>query len=41
MSETENEKIPIFRTWTAWYIFVILFLALLIILFILFTKHFA
>ncbi|HEY0041255.1 MAG TPA: hypothetical protein VGB71_11360 [Flavisolibacter sp.] len=41
MSESNNDKPPIFRSWTGWYILVILFLVLLIILFNYFTKSFA
>lgn len=36
-----NDKIPIFKTWTQWYVFVIAFLILLIILFSIFTKTFS
>lgn len=38
---TDNDKIPIFKTWKQWYWFVILFLILLIILFDFFTKYFS
>jgi hypothetical protein len=41
MSLLPDEKPPIFKTWTYWYILVIGFLVLLIILFFLFTKHFS
>ena len=36
-----KEKVPLFKTWTQWYVFVILFLVVLIILFWLFTKYFS
>ena len=36
-----NDKIPVFKTWSHWYLFVIVFLLLLIILFSLFTKAFS
>jgi hypothetical protein len=36
-----KEKIPLFKSWTQWYVFVILFLVLLIALFWLLTKHFS
>ena len=36
-----NDKIPLFKTWSHWYLFVIVFLLLLIILFSLFTKAFS
>ena len=39
--QEDNEKIPVFKTWTGWYAFIILFLVLLIILFSLFTKRFS
>lgn len=37
----DNNKVPLFRTWTQWYLFVVLFLVVLIILFYLFTQRFA
>lgn len=40
-SMKEKEKIPLFKTWTHWYVFVVGFLILLIALFYLLTKHFA
>ena len=40
MQET-NDKIPLFRSWGQWYVFVLVFLVLLIILFSLFTKAFS
>ena len=36
-----KEKIPLFKKWTHWYVFVISFLVLLIVLFWLLTKHFS
>jgi len=36
----ETEKVPVFRTWRQWYLFVILFLVALIIFFSIFTKYF-
>jgi len=36
-----EEKVPLFKKWSHWYILVIGFLALLIVLFYLFTKYFA
>ena len=41
MNQSQNDKPPLFKTWTAWYIVVISFLVLLIFLFDLFTKKFA
>ncbi|HEX5652164.1 MAG TPA: hypothetical protein VFX58_03765 [Chitinophagaceae bacterium] len=41
MTDTDNEKAPLFRNWNGWYIATILFLVLLIILFSLFTKSFS
>jgi hypothetical protein len=41
MNEAQNDKPPLFKTWTAWYVVVIGFLILLIVLFDLFTKKFA
>lgn len=40
MNESK-EKIPLFKSWTHWYVFVLAILALLIILFNLFTKAFS
>lgn len=37
----QKEKIPLFKSWTHWYVAVVLFLGLLIILFYLLTKFFA
>jgi hypothetical protein len=36
-----KENIPFFKTWTQWYVFVILFLVVLIVVFWLFTKYFS
>jgi len=36
-----NEKIPIFKSWTQWYLFVVIVLFVLILLFYLFTKYFS
>ena len=38
MSQKDNDKVPLFKSWSNWYILVIAFLALLIILFYFFTK---
>jgi hypothetical protein len=40
MQET-NDKIPLFKSWNQWYVFVIVFLVLLIVFFSLFTKAFS
>ena len=37
----KNDKVPLFKSWTYWYLLVIAFLILLIILFSLFTKTFS
>ena len=37
----QNNKPPLFNSWTSWYALVIGFLIVLIILFYLFTKTFA
>jgi hypothetical protein len=36
-----RRNIPFFKTWTQWYVFVILFLVVLIVVFWLFTKYFS
>ena len=41
MPEQDNDRIPLFKKWRQWYVFVLLFLVLLIILFYYFTKKFA
>ena len=38
---SEKEKIPLFKNWRGWYIFVAVFLIGLIILFYLITRHFS
>lgn len=37
----DKEKVPLFRSWTQWYGFVIGFLVALIVFFYLFTKFFS
>lgn len=37
----ENENVPLFKSWTQWYVFVILFLISLIVFFYFFTKWFS
>jgi hypothetical protein len=37
----KKEHIPLFKTWTYWYILVVFFLALLIVLFYLLTRKYA
>jgi len=39
--ETNYNKPPLFKTWTPWYVLVILFLVALILFFYFFTKKFA
>jgi hypothetical protein len=39
--DNDSEKVPLFRSWTQWYWFVILFLVVLIVFFYLFTKFFS
>jgi len=41
MNEIKNDKPPLFKSWTGWYVLVILFLVTLIVLFKLFTKKFS
>lgn len=36
-----NDRIPLFKTWTQWYGFVILFLIVLVLLFNWFTNYFS
>lgn len=36
-----KDKVPFFRSWTAWYVLVLAFLAVLIAFFYLFTKTFS
>ena len=37
----DNDKVPLFKTWMQWYVFVISFLLVLIILFRLMTNYFS
>jgi hypothetical protein len=37
----EKENVPVFRSWTQWYVFVIAVLALLIIFFYWLTKQYS
>lgn len=39
--ENNNDKVPLFRTWTQWYVFVIVFLVALIVFFYFFTNFFS
>jgi hypothetical protein len=41
MKEEKDDKIPLFNSWTKWYVFVLGFHLLLIVLFKLFTNYFA
>jgi len=41
MYQENDDKIPLFKKWRHWYVFVIGFLFLMIILFYLFTKRFS
>jgi hypothetical protein len=41
MDHKPQEKVPLFKSWTHWYVLVIAFLVLLIVLFTLFTKRFS
>lgn len=41
MVEPNNDKIPLFKKWGHWYLFVIGVLVLLILLFNFFTKYFS
>ena len=41
MIDNQKDKSPFFKSWTHWYVFVILFLIVQIILFYLFTKNFS
>ncbi|WP_281176198.1 hypothetical protein [Flavihumibacter petaseus] len=38
---SEKEKVPVFKSWTQWYVFVLLFLVVLIIAFHYFTEFFS
>jgi hypothetical protein len=35
-----DDKAPVFKSWKAWYVLVIVFLGILIVLFQVFTKRF-
>lgn len=39
--KNDKNKIPLFKTWTQWYVFVLGFLVVLIILFWLLTNYFS
>lgn len=39
--EQQEQKPPLFKSWTAWYVAVVLFLVLMVIFFTLFTKRFS
>jgi hypothetical protein len=41
LSNNDNEKVPLFKTWKGWYRMVILALLIVIVLFYFFTKRFA
>jgi len=41
MKKDDNERLPLFKSWKAWYLAVILFLVLQIIFFYYFTKYFS
>jgi len=41
MPQEENDKAPLFKNWSRWYLLVIAFLVLLIVLFYFFTKYFS
>jgi hypothetical protein len=41
MQTPNDDKAPLFKSWTTWYVLVIAFLVLLIILFSFFTKRFS
>ena len=41
MTPDNNDKVPLFRSWNHWYLFVLAFLILLIILFSIFTKAYS
>jgi len=41
MTQQDNDKAPLFKSWTSWYILVLLFLVVLIVIFYLITKRFA
>jgi len=37
----KREKVPFFKSWNHWYVFVLLFLIVLVGFFYFFTKHFS
>lgn len=37
----QNDKVPLFKTWTQWYVFVIAFTIGLIVFFFFFTNYFS
>jgi hypothetical protein len=41
MQENTNDKIPLFKSWKGWYIFVLAILLFLILFFYFITKRFA
>lgn len=41
MIDQDNDKIPIFKKWGQWYVFLVTVLITLIILFYFFTKQFS
>lgn len=41
MKQDDKEKIPVFKTWTGWYIFVLLVLVVQILIFYWITEYFA
>jgi hypothetical protein len=41
MNQQQHDKVPLFKTWTQWYVLVVAVLFVLIILFKLFTNYFA
>ena len=41
MENNEDDKVPLFKTWNQWYVFLVVFLLILIFLFYWFTKFFA
>lgn len=41
MDDNQDERVPLFKKWSYWYVLVIGFLLLLIGCFYFFTKHFS
>jgi len=41
MLPEDNDRVPLFRSWNRWYVFVVIILVLEIGLFYLLTQHFA